>query len=196
MAIAQQHSHFTGTGEKTLSRISKIIGYLNGLLQAPFLADFSLIRVHGRLRLVRRNGTIRIGRRTTIWPGVKLTSLGATAGKPARLTIGAYSSVGDRTQIHCCEDVAIGDYVLISWDCNILENNFHTTTDGGIKSAPIRIADRVWIGCRVIILAGVTIGEGSVVAAGSVVTRDVPPGTLVAGNPARVIRETGPWRMD
>ena len=67
------------------------------------------------------------------------------------------------------------------------------TTDGGIKSAPITIGDRVWIGCRAIILAGVTIGEGSVVAAGSVVTRDVPPGTLVAGNPAKVIRETGPW---
>ena len=49
---------------------------------------------------------------------------------------------------------------------------------------------------RAIILAGVTIGEGAIVAAGSVVTKDVPAGTLVAGNPARVIRETGPWKMD
>jgi len=190
-----RHSHSTGFRENTLSRIFKIIGYLTGLLQAPVLTDFSPIRVHGRLRLIRHHGTIRIGRRTTVWPGVKLTSLGAGADQPASLTIGAYSSIGDRTQIHCCNQVTIGDYVLISWDCNILENNFHTTTDGGIKSAPITIGDRVWIGCRVIILAGVTIGEGSVVAAGSVVTRDVPPGTLVAGNPARVIRETGPWQM-
>jgi acetyltransferase-like isoleucine patch superfamily enzyme len=178
-----------------LSRLHKVAGYLNGLLYAPFLHDFSIIRVHGRLRIVRRHGRVSIGRRTTVWPGVKLTCLGR-ADRPARLTVGRCSSLGDRVQIHCCQEVTIGDYVLISWDCNILENNFHTTTDGGITSSPVVIGDRVWIGCRAIILSGVTIGEGAVVAAGSVVTRDVPPGTLVAGNPARVIRETGPWRMD
>lgn len=177
-------------------RVFKLCGYLGGLLYAPFLEDFAVLRVHGWLKLVRRHGVIRIGRRSTIWPGVKLTALGKGAGAPAILSIGACCSLGDRTQIHCCERVSIGDHVLISWDCNILENNFHTTTDGGIQSAPIVIGDRVWIGCRAIILAGVTIGEGSIVAAGSVVTRDVPPGTLVAGNPAKVIRETGPWKMD
>ncbi len=176
--------------------VSKAFGYLNGLLYSPFLKGFHLIRVHGRMKVLRRNGIVRIGRRTTIWPGVKLTSLGAAGGAPANLSIGAFSSIGDRTQIHCCDSISIGDYVLISWDCNILENNFHTTTDGGISSAPIKIEDRVWIGCRVIIVAGVTIGEGAIVAAGSVVTRNVPAGTLVAGNPAKVIRETGPWRMD
>lgn len=179
-----------------LERVAKILGYLNGLLYAPSLTDFRIIRVPGRLKLVRRHGEIRVGRRTTLWPGVKLTCLGKAGGPPARLTIGACSSIGDRTQIHCCERISIGDYVLISWDCDILENNFHTTTDGGIASAPIVIGDRVWIGCRVIILSGVTIGEGAIVAAGSVVTRDVPPGMLAAGNPAKVIRETGPWRMD
>lgn len=176
--------------------LTKALGYLNGLLYAPFLTDFRIIRVQGRLTIIRRRGTVRIGRRTTIWPDVKLTSLGANGAAPAALTIGSYSSIGDRTQIHCCEKVSIGDYVLISWDCNILENNFHTTADGGIRSAPIVIEDRVWIGCRSIVLAGVTIGKGSIVGAGSVVTRNVPPGMLVAGNPARVIRETGPWQMD
>lgn len=179
-----------------LTKISKVFGYLNGWLYAPFLKEFQVIRVVGRMKLVRQHGTVQIGRRTTIWPQVKLTSLGKGEGEPARLTIGEYSSIGDRTQIHCSEKVAIGNYVLVSWDVNILENNFHTTTDGGITSAPIVIEDRVWVGCRAIILGGVTIGEGSIVAAGSVVTRDVPPGTLVAGNPAKVIRETGPWQMD
>lgn len=177
------------------SPLFKLFGYLNGIIYAPFLEDFGPLRIHGRLKLIRRHGTVKIGRRTTIWPGVKLTSLGASPDAPARLSIGEFSSIGDRTQIHCCDRVTIGDYVLVSWDVNILENNFHTTTDGGIKAAPITIGDRVWIGCRVIILAGVTIGEGSIVAAGSVVTRDVPPGTLVAGNPAKIIRETGPWSM-
>ena len=178
------------------SIIGRVLSYLNGLIYAPVLESFQPIRVQGRLKVIRKNGAVRIGRRTTVWPGVKLTSLGVSAAEPARLTIGDYSSVGDRTQIHCCREVTIGDYVLISWDVNILENNFHTTTDGGIKSATIIIGNRVWIGCRAIILAGVTIGEGSIVAAGSVVTRDVPPGTLVAGNPAKVIRETGPWSME
>ena len=172
---------------------SKLLGYVNGFLYASQLEDFNPIRVHGFLRLIRQSGTIRIGRRTTVWPGVKLTSLGSSKSSPAKLTIGQYSSIGDRTQVHCCERVDIGNYVLISWEVNILENNFHTTTDGRIKSAPIIIEDKVWIGCRAIILSGVNVGKGAVVAAGSVVTRDVPPGTLVAGNPAKVIRETGSW---
>ena len=174
----------------------RLSGYAGGLFYAPFLDDFAPIRVHGRLRLIRRNGVVRIGRRTTIWPGVKLTSIGSDPAQPARLEIGAYSSIGDRTQIHCCQAVTIGSHVLISWDVNVLENNYHTTTDGGIRSAPVTIENRVWIGCHAIILSGVTIGEGSVVAAGSVVTKDVAAGTLVAGNPAQVIRKTGPWSMD
>ncbi len=179
-----------------LDKLFRITGYLKGLLFAPRLAEFVPIRVHGWPKLIRRHGTVRIGERTTIWPGVKLTSLGRDPAQPARLTIGSRCSVGDRTQIHCCQQVQIGDYVLISWDVNILENNFHTTTDGGIVSAPVIIEDRVWIGCRALILSGVTIGEGSVIAAGAVVSKDVPAGSLVAGNPARVIRETGPWKMD
>lgn len=180
-------------GGKLQDKLFKTLGYCAALFYAPFLEEFAPIRIHGRLKLVRGNGTIRIGRRTTVWPGVKLTSISDDSSRPARLVIGKYSSIGDRTQIHCCEAVTIGSKVLISWDVNILENNFHTTTDGAIHSAPVTIEDRVWIGCRVIVLSGVTIGEGAIVAAGSVVTRDVAPGTLVAGNPARLIRETGPW---
>ncbi len=58
-----------------------------------------------------------------------------------------------------------------------------------VEMAPIVIADKVWLGMNVTVLKGVTIGEGSVVAAGSIVTKNVPPWTLVAGNPARIIRE-------
>ncbi|MBK8021791.1 MAG: hypothetical protein IPK19_10285 [Chloroflexi bacterium] len=55
--------------------------------------------------------------------------------------------------------------------------------------APIRICDKAWIGFNAVILKGVTIGEGAIVGAGSVVTKDVPAWTVVAGNPARIIRE-------
>ncbi|WP_409574838.1 acyltransferase [Thiobacillus sp.] len=61
-----------------------------------------------------------------------------------------------------------------------------------VNSAPVVICSRSWIGARVIITKGVVIGEGGIVAAGSVVTKDVPPYTIVAGNPARVIRELTP----
>ena len=57
-----------------------------------------------------------------------------------------------------------------------------------VKIAPVRIGDKAWIGFNAIILKGVTVGEGAIVAAGAVVTKDVPPYTIVAGNPARVIR--------
>lgn len=59
---------------------------------------------------------------------------------------------------------------------------------------PISIGDHVWIGARSTILKGVSIGDGAVVAAGSLVTRDVPPGALVGGSPARMVRPKVEWR--
>jgi acetyltransferase-like isoleucine patch superfamily enzyme len=63
------------------------------------------------------------------------------------------------------------------------------------RTAPVRIGDGVWVGSGATILAGVTVGDGAVIAAASVVTKDVPPGVLVAGNPARVIRRDVTWRQ-
>jgi len=61
------------------------------------------------------------------------------------------------------------------------------------KIAPIVVEDHVWIGCRAVILKGVTVGTGSIIANNAVVTKDVPPRTMVAGNPARVIKEDVIW---
>ncbi len=61
-----------------------------------------------------------------------------------------------------------------------------------VHSAPVVIRSKAWIGARAIITKGVVIGEGGIVASGSVVTKDVPPFTIAVGNPARVIRELGP----
>ena len=70
------------------------------------------------------------------------------------------------------------------------ENSFLVLTPAGWEyGGPIHIGNDVWLGGSCVVLAGVTIGDGAVVAAGSVVTRDVPPNTVVAGNPARVLRQ-------
>jgi acetyltransferase-like isoleucine patch superfamily enzyme len=69
----------------------------------------------------------------------------------------------------------------------------HTITGNEYENKPIVIEDNVWIGCNVIILKGVTIGAGSIVAAGSIVTKNVPADSIVAGNPAKVIKENVKW---
>jgi acetyltransferase-like isoleucine patch superfamily enzyme len=64
---------------------------------------------------------------------------------------------------------------------------------GNYQNSPIRVQDHVWIGCRAVILKGVTVGEGAIIANNAVVTKDVPPRTMVAGNPARVIKKDVIW---
>ncbi|MNW06569.1 putative acetyltransferase [compost metagenome] len=74
----------------------------------------------------------------------------------------------------------------------ISDTDYHQI-EGTVSTKPIVIGDEVWIGCKSIILKGVTIGNGAVVAAGSVVTKDVEPYTLVAGIPAKVIKRDVRW---
>ncbi|MGM9713535.1 MAG: DapH/DapD/GlmU-related protein [Prevotella sp.] len=86
-------------------------------------------------------------------------------------------------------NVKIGGMVLITdTDAHPIDFMSRRTSNVGTKSAPITIGDDAWIGARCLILKGVTIGERSIIGAGSVVTHDVPPDSIAAGNPARVIR--------
>ena len=119
-------------------------------------------------------------------------------------------SIGKRSFINgsliAAQKIEIGDDVLISWGVTVVDHNSHAISFyersqdvvnwrlgkkdwANVKIAPIKISNKVWIGFNSIILKGVTIGEGAIVGAGSVVTKDVPAWTIVAGNPARVIRE-------
>jgi acetyltransferase-like isoleucine patch superfamily enzyme len=119
--------------------------------------------------------------------------------------------IGDRTYIGashivCHTQVSIGSDVIISWGVTVVDHDSHSVSwtlrsadverwRMGSKSwehvavSPVNIGDKVWIGFGASILKGVTIGEGAVVGACSVVTRDVPAYAVVAGNPARVIRK-------
>ena len=98
--------------------------------------------------------------------------------------------------------ISIGDYVTIGANTTIVDTDFHPL-DASVRrvrpnegtTAPVVIEDDVFIGMNCLVLKGVTIGHGSIVGAGSVVTRDVPPYTVVAGNPAQVVRSLTDPRM-
>jgi acetyltransferase-like isoleucine patch superfamily enzyme len=110
--------------------------------------------------------------------------------------IGHATNVNGLTKILVAESVRIGRDCTVSWDVQILDNDFHAiTVDGEARPAvaPVRIGDRVWIGTSALVLKGVTIGDGAVVAAGAVVTRDVPAGAIVAGTPAKVVGRVDSW---
>lgn len=127
-----------------------------------------------------------------------------------RITIGDYVYIGDDTLISCAAQVDIGYGSMIAHGVQIVDNDSHpidaarreehwkrilagSDSDGvDVPSRPVRIGSRCWLGFNSIILKGVTIGDGSVVAAGSVVTRDVPANTVVAGNPASPVRPIAP----
>jgi acetyltransferase-like isoleucine patch superfamily enzyme len=110
----------------------------------------------------------------------------------ARLEIGAGTSLTDSCWVAASQSITIGRDCAISWNVTILDDDGHG--DGPPPySAPIVIGDRVWIGCNATILKGVTIGSGSIVAAGAVVTRSCPPRSLIAGVPARIVRQDVEW---
>ena len=148
------------------------------------------LRAERGVRIVRlaAGTTVRIG------PGVLLAhDVGLhLRDRGAVLSIGEGSFVNHRSELIAHERVEIGRHCLLAWDVQVLDSDSHRV-DGLPHTAPVVIGDRVWIGCRATVLKGVTIGDGAVVAAGSVVTRDVPARALVAGNPARVVREEVTW---
>ena len=112
----------------------------------------------------------------------------------AKLILGN-SFINSDSKIRCANSITIGNDCAISHEVIILDSDFHKIiTPENKTTEPIVISDHVWIGTRCIIMKGVTIGEGAIVAAGSIVTRDVPPHSLVAGNPAKVIRTDVEWR--
>jgi acetyltransferase-like isoleucine patch superfamily enzyme len=116
----------------------------------------------------------------------------------AHLEIGHHSYLNTSSTITCFEHITIGSGCAISWNTNIFDGNAHELISDGIRKPPrkpVRIGNQVWVGSGATILPGVSIGDGSVVAAGAVVTRDVPPGVIVAGNPGRVIKKDVTWRL-
>ncbi|MBB6671467.1 acyltransferase [Cohnella nanjingensis] len=112
----------------------------------------------------------------------------------AVVEIGDHTFLNRRSEVMCKRHVKIGSHCAISWDVTITDTDYHAL-EGSEKTRPVTIGDHVWIGSRATILKGVTIGAGAVVAAGAVVSKDVPPRALVAGVPARIVRENVSWSL-
>lgn len=97
-------------------------------------------------------------------------------------------------KIRCKKYISIGKDVAIAHDVLIMDCDGHSIGGQEDEGIPVHIGDHVWIGSKSIILKGVTVGNGSIVAAGSVVTKNVPDNVIVAGNPARIIKTNCTWR--
>ena len=140
---------------------------------------------------------VRVGDRATIAEFAYLKCTGTLGNLGVGITIGAYTAIGAYSYIGAAGGVYIGSNVLFGQRVSVhAENHAFDRLDlpireQGVTRAGVRIEDDCWIGSHSIILDGVTVGQGAVVAAGSVVTRDVPPGMVVAGVPAQVLRRRG-----
>lgn len=146
---------------------------------------------------------ISIGKNTHIRGNLQVFEQGG------RIDIGDFCYVGENSKIWSASEIIIRSHVLISHNVNIHDNISHPISSGmrlkdfkrilGIENYPVEqfdlnpksilIKEKAWIGFNSIILKGVTVGEGAIIGAGSVVTKDVPDWTIVAGNPAKIIRK-------
>lgn len=145
---------------------------------------------------------VRMGRGASVYVGTMFD-----VGPKGVVSIGEYSLLNS-ARIICDREISIGNYVLISWNVLLVDSyrlsqdsatrrdelrrvpfRPNRQLDSGVEARPIRIESNVWIGFDACVLPGVVIGEGSIVGARSVVAEDVPAYTIVAGNPARVVRK-------
>lgn len=143
--------------------------------------------IFGQAPLFTNRGSISIGDRVILMGEESRTALRTDA--EGQLIVGNGVLINSGAFIHASQYVKIGDNCKIASHVSISDTDSHEVSPGaGIRRKPVQIEANVWIGRAAIVLPGVRIGEGAVIGAGSIVTRDVESFTVVAGNPARPIR--------
>lgn len=154
-----------------------------------------IIRVNGGTITIHDNVTLNSNNENyfiNMHSPIKL----CTSTPNAKIVIGKNSRIHG-TCIHAYEEITIGENCLIAANCQIVDSNRHELSFDNpsqrlkvsTKAKPVRIGNNVWIGANSIILPGVTIGDGSIIAAGSIVTKDIPPFTLNGGNPSKELKK-------
>jgi acetyltransferase-like isoleucine patch superfamily enzyme len=171
-----------------------VLGILRFLLNAHKFESREPIVVGKNVVILKRGkaGRLIAGR------GVRISkNCVIVVGSQGLLSLGTRTVIGLNTRIMAATQVRIGARCMISWNCSIFDSIGHRMRlvgqDEAEIEAPITIGDDVWIGPYSIIMRGVTIGNNSIIGAGSVVRRDVPPSTLVYGNPARPAGKVDRW---
>jgi len=151
----------------------------------------------------KKSRAVVIGKHVSCYAGCSFA-----IGDNGQCTIGDFTLLNGAL-IMAEDRIEIGSYCLVSWNVGLADSDFHPLEPAQrlidaqalapyfknrpgrptLKTAPVKICDNVWIGMNAVILKGVTIGENSVIAAGSVVTKSVEPNVVVAGNPATVVKQ-------
>lgn len=183
--------------------IANCINHTNFLLRKIDYEPVS-IRFRGVVLLEKSSkSTISIGKNVTL----RSSNLGyhLNMHSPIKLSTdnGAKISIGSNSRlngccIHASNEIIIGNNCLVAANTQIIDNNGHNISFDDVENRintygiakSIRIGHNVWIGANCFILPGITVGNGSIVAAGSIVTKDVPPMSIVGGNPAKLIKKT------
>lgn len=181
----------------TKQKFDLLFKLARGFLLYPKFSQKRYVLAGRGVRVTRQSGSIILGWIVGLGTQVGIAVIGEDSGHPATLRIGNHTHIQDRTHINCHNSIMIGDHCAISWDVEILDTDIHSIIgESGQalpRTAPVAIEDRVWIGTRSIILKGATIGHDSVVAAGAIVTQSIPPFSICAGSPARVIKKIHGW---
>ncbi len=157
------------------------------LLLAP-LPDYSFTRV--RVHVLRLAGFKAISSKATMWG---LPTITGPDGIYARLKIGDVSRFNIGCLFNLGADITIGDHVAFGHNVTILTETHEigpsSSRSGPLIAKPVKIGHGCWIGANATILPGVTIGDGTIIAANALVTKDIPAYTVAAGMPARVVRQ-------
>jgi acetyltransferase-like isoleucine patch superfamily enzyme len=166
-----------------LGRLRSVVLRVRGMTVGPKTT------VGGGVRVVNPR-RIRLGRRCEVEHNAFLKCVSSQAA----LTLGDFVFVGTGTEFDVAHSVTIGSHTLIAPGVFITDHTHNHARskrldEQGIRSSPVVIGADVWLGVRAVVLSGVTIGDGAVVGAGAVVTRNVSPYAIVAGVPARQIGE-------
>ena len=147
--------------------------------------------VHGNVLEALRQGRLEIGPQTLLEPHVWITAPG---GARVRIGEGTFLNIG--VMVAAVELVEIGSHCMFANGCFVTDGNHRfddpdrpVTWQGFSSKGPTRVGDNVWCGANVVITSGVTIGARCVIGANSVVTTDLPPRSIAAGAPARVLKE-------
>lgn len=190
-AICKSIAYYRKVEEKTILKKIPFADKKNIYIQYPYNISYPEL--------------ISIGEDTTILSNVRLNNYSYLTDKECKLAIGKHCYFGNRLCILVAADVKIGNNVLIASDVTIVSHNHGIDPESKIpymdqplQTAEVTIEDNCWIGDKVIVLGGVTIGSGSIIGAGSIVTKSIPPLSIAVGNPARVIKrydmETHEWK--